>query len=71
MRAPRTTQRDAGKPRGEPGKRVSMLRVRPNMHLNKRIVFGISHYVACVGHARGHAVEDTASLTGRKFVAEK
>jgi hypothetical protein len=41
------------------------------MHLNKRIVFGISHYVACVGHARGHAVEDTASLTGRKFVAEK
>src|SRR5215472_8220186 len=22
-------------------------------------------------HARGHAVEDTASLTGRKFVAEK
>src|SRR5262249_26369411 len=24
-----------------------------------------------VRHARGHAVEDTASLTGRKFVAEK
>src|SRR5262249_14769894 len=37
------------------------LRARPNMA-------ALSHLSR---HARGHAVEDTASLTGRKFVAEK
>jgi hypothetical protein len=40
-----TTQRNAGKPRGELGEAgVATLRARPTWpQLNKRIVFGISH----------------------------
>ena len=59
----RLGRRNAGQPRGEPGKRASQCCASG--------LSGLVTSVACVGHARGHAVEDTASLTGRKFVAEK